>query len=57
MMDAWTSFARSGDPTHKNIPKWVPYDLKKRSTMILGTGVHLREDPFGQERRVWEGLF
>jgi para-nitrobenzyl esterase len=56
MMDAWTSFARTGNPTHKNIPKWVPYDCTKRSTMLLGTEVSLIEDPFGKERRVWEGL-
>jgi para-nitrobenzyl esterase len=57
MMDAWTSFARTGNPTHKNIPQWGPYDLEKRSTMILGPEVNLSQDPFGQERMVWEGLF
>jgi para-nitrobenzyl esterase len=57
MMDAWTAFARSGNPSHPSIPPWVPYDLKKRSTMILGPEVRLSQDPFGQERMVWEGLF
>ncbi len=56
MMDAWTSFARTGNPTHKNIPKWVPYDLKKRSTMILAAKIKLVGDPSGQERKIWEGL-
>ncbi len=56
IMDAWTSFARNGNPTHKNIPRWAPYDQKKRSTMLLGTEVKISEDPFKQERKVWEGL-
>jgi para-nitrobenzyl esterase len=56
MMDAWTSFARTGNPSHKNIPPWVPYDRKKRSTMILGTEVKLSQDPFGRERKIWESL-
>ena len=29
MMDAWTSFARTGNPTHKNIPRWVPLRSEK----------------------------
>jgi para-nitrobenzyl esterase len=53
MIEAWTSFARSGNPTHKNISPWIPYDLKKRCTMILGPEVKLQEDPFGQERMAW----
>jgi para-nitrobenzyl esterase len=56
MMDAWTSFARTGNPSHENIPRWDPYDHQKRRTMILGPEVKLSQDPFGQERRVWESL-
>lgn len=56
MMEAWISFARSGNPAHKNIPSWAPYDLNKRSTMIWGSEVKLQEDPFSQERMIWEGL-
>ena len=55
-MDVWTSFARTGDPNHKGIPKWIPYDLKK-NMMVLGTKTKRSEYPFGQERRIWEGLF
>jgi para-nitrobenzyl esterase len=57
MMEAWTAFARTGNPTHQQIPRWVPYDLKKRGNMIFGSEVILGEDPFGQERKIWEGLF
>jgi para-nitrobenzyl esterase len=57
MMEAWTSFARSGNPSHKNIPPWVPYDPKKRSTMIFGPEVKSSQDPLGLERKAWEGLF
>lgn len=56
MMEAWTSFARSGNPSHPNIPPWSPYDQKERNTMIFGSEGQLSQDPLGQERKVWEGL-
>ena len=35
MMDAWTSFARGGNPNHPNLPNWSEYESDTRSTMIL----------------------
>jgi para-nitrobenzyl esterase len=32
---AWASFARTGDPTGRNMPSWLPYDQKDRFTMII----------------------
>jgi len=57
MMNSWISFAQDGNPNHEGIPKWNPYDLKNRSTMIFGTEVKLVDDPFKMERMVWEGIF
>jgi len=54
MMDTWIAFARSGDPNHKNIPKWLSYDAVSRSTMILDKEFKIVNDPFGKEREVWE---
>jgi len=54
MMDVWIAFARSGDPNHKNIPEWPPYDSVNRSTMILDKEFKIVNDPFGKEREAWE---
>ncbi len=57
MMKSWISFAQNGNPSHKYIPNWNPYDLKNRSTMIFGPEVKLVDDPFKEERMVWDGIF
>jgi para-nitrobenzyl esterase len=53
MMDTWLSFARTGDPNHGKLPFWQPYDLKTRSTMMLGLNSNLKEDPIEDYRKVW----
>ena len=57
MMAAWASYARSGDPSHGGIPTWGDYDLENRKTMLFGLDINLVDDPFGQERQTWDGLF
>ena len=47
-MDAWTRFARSGDPG------WPAYDTDKRTTALLGVGRRIVEAPLEAERRAWE---
>ena len=54
MMDAWTSFAKTGNPSHDGIDTWKPYDPDQRNTMIFGVDTHLEEDPFGGERALWD---
>ncbi|MFX0081818.1 MAG: carboxylesterase/lipase family protein [Candidatus Hodarchaeota archaeon] len=56
MMDAWIAFARTGNPNHENIPKLPPYDLEKRSTIIFDKNVTIQNDPYGDERIVWEDI-
>jgi para-nitrobenzyl esterase len=56
MMNSWISFASDGNPSHEGIPTWNPYDLQNRSTMLFGTEVTLVEDPFKEERMVWEEI-
>ena len=29
------AFARSGDPNHPGMPKWEPYDAKRRAVLAL----------------------
>jgi para-nitrobenzyl esterase len=31
--DAWTNFARSGNPNHKGLPTWPKFDASKTATM------------------------
>jgi para-nitrobenzyl esterase len=49
---AWVSFARSGDPNHKLLPKWEPFDTNKRAIMVLNDECKLVNDPHGEEQRV-----
>ncbi|MHA1727737.1 MAG: carboxylesterase/lipase family protein [Promethearchaeota archaeon] len=53
MMDSWISFARTGNPNCEVLPEWKPYDLKHRTTMIIGRECKSVEDPSGTEREVW----
>jgi len=52
--DAWTSFARSGDP---NVPGsalgvWPEYGPDKRKTMVISANPRVVRNPFGLERKV-----
>jgi para-nitrobenzyl esterase len=55
MMDAWTSFAKTGNPNHKDIPEWHPYS-NNRATIMFDTKVEIKNDPFGEERAVWDDI-
>lgn len=52
MMDAWISFARTGNPSHDAIGNWPKYDAAKRATMIFGPDTGIQDDPFSEERDV-----
>ncbi len=57
MMDAWLSFARTGDPAAASVGAWSAYDEAKRQTMVFDTRFSRQEDdPFGEERRALEAL-
>jgi para-nitrobenzyl esterase len=56
MSDAWSSFARYGNPSHPGIPKWEPYTIEKRSTMILDVPCRLVVDPYRDELDAWKGI-
>lgn len=55
-MDAWLSFARSGEPGHEGLGAWPAFDTERRSTMLLGATCEIVEAPFDAERRAWDGL-
>ena len=55
MMDAWLSFARTGDPNTSSTPEWPTYDASRRATMVFGADTHVVEAPYDDERLLWQG--
>jgi len=56
IMDSWIAFARTGNPSHSGIREWPQYDTEKRSTMLLGKEIKVVDDPYGNERKAWNGI-
>jgi para-nitrobenzyl esterase len=56
MSRAWAAFARTGDPSHPGIPKWEPYTLENRETMILDIPCRMENDPAREELDAWNGM-
>jgi para-nitrobenzyl esterase len=54
MMDAWTAFARSGDPNAATLPHWPRYDAARRATMTFDLPCAVVDDPRGVERVAWD---
>src|SRR5579863_7004753 len=50
MSATWAAFARTGNPNHKGIPKWAPFTLDRRTTMIWNNETRVADDPFREER-------
>jgi len=50
MSAAWVAFARSGNPNHKGIPDWKPFDTDRRATMIFNNRCRAVDDPYREER-------
>jgi para-nitrobenzyl esterase len=53
MIDAWTSFARTGVP--RSAVDWPAYRVPRRTTMVWDLRPHTAEDPRGAERALWDG--
>jgi para-nitrobenzyl esterase len=54
MSEAFLAFAKTGDPNCAAIPRWEPYALPRRQTMVFNTPSQLVDDPRGAERRLFE---
>jgi len=50
MSAAWAAFARTGNPTHADLPKWPAFNATDRPTMILGSECRVVNDPNREER-------
>jgi para-nitrobenzyl esterase len=53
MSDAFIAFARSGVPAAGQLPRWEPYGLARRQTMIFDVPARMEDDPRGAERRLF----
>jgi para-nitrobenzyl esterase len=50
MANSWLAFAKTGDPNNSNIPRWAPYDLERRNTMLFDVPSKAVDDPHKTER-------
>jgi para-nitrobenzyl esterase len=55
MQDAWTAFAKTGDPSCPGLGRWPHYG-KERQMMVLGANSHLETAPYEAERAAWDGV-
>jgi para-nitrobenzyl esterase len=56
MSGAWTTFARTGKPNYKGLPEWPAYNVEKRATMVFDFESKVVNDPFAEERKLWDGI-
>jgi para-nitrobenzyl esterase len=52
IQDAWSSFARTGDPSCDSIGIWPRYG-EQRETMMIGKTWQVEQAPFEDERQFW----
>jgi para-nitrobenzyl esterase len=53
---AWIQFARTGDPNHKDLPTWKPYNTRERATMVFDKTCMVVNDPGSDGRELWASL-
>jgi len=53
MSEAFIAFAKTGDPNTPAIPKWEPYQLPRRQTLLFDAASKLADDPRGKERELF----
>jgi para-nitrobenzyl esterase len=56
MADAWTRFARTGDPNGPGLPHWPTYDAEHHATMAFDLHSNVMLDPLAAERKAWDGV-
>jgi para-nitrobenzyl esterase len=56
MQDAWTGFARSGEPGHTGRGSWPAFDPARAATMVFGPESRVVDGPHRSELAFWQGL-
>src|SRR5580765_4226738 len=54
MSSAWIAFAKTSNPSTKDLPQWSPYSADHRATMIFDNNPRVENDPAGELRRFWQ---
>ncbi len=54
LSETFIAFAKTGDPNNQAIPKWTPYSLAARESMVFDLPPHLENDPRGEQRKLFE---
>lgn len=55
MQEAWTAFARTGNPGCESLGAWEPYGDGK-NVMVLGPECRIEAAPYEEERRAWDSI-
>ncbi|XOV90671.1 MAG: carboxylesterase/lipase family protein [Pseudomonadota bacterium] len=50
MSKVWSTFARTGDPNTRGIPKWAPYETTNRATMVFDNKSRAIDNYMGEVR-------
>ena len=53
MSETFIAFARTGNPNNRLIPRWEPYNLLRRQTMVFNIPPRMADDPRGAERQIF----
>lgn len=48
---AWATFARTGNPNHKGLPKWDAYTAERKAVMLFNTPSKVELDPGAELRK------
>jgi para-nitrobenzyl esterase len=56
MSSAWVAFARTGNPNHRGLPHWAPFDTKQRVMMVFNDECKALSDPHGSEQHVLHSI-
>jgi para-nitrobenzyl esterase len=56
MSETWVAFAKTGNPNHAGLPKWEPYDEKKRLTMVFNAESKEVADPTKTDRELLKAV-
>jgi para-nitrobenzyl esterase len=56
MSEMFAGYARTSHPAAKGAPEWPAYTTETRATMQIDAECKVVNDPFAQERIMWQGL-